>query len=1304
VTVIGDWCNGSTNASGAFCLGSNPRSPVFPLFLIVLMACCNGRLAAVPPAVWDLAKAQHEATATRERVCINGLWRWQPGKGEAAAPEGGWGFFKVPGAWPGISDYMQKDCQTVWIDPSWKDVNLGGINSAWYQREIEIPKEWAGRKIALSLEYLNSHAAVYVDGKKAGEILFPAGEIDLTSACQPGQKHILSLLVTAMPLKGVLLSYTDSASAREVKGAVARRGLCGDVYLIGRPSAGRIENVAVETSVRNGEIKISASLIGTTAPCSIRAKAVRGGRVETEFKSPAFKAGDEKISFTQKWKPDRLWDIHTPQNVYELQVELVDEAGKVIDAAWPVQFGFREFWIDGKDFYLNGSRIFISAVPLDNAEVSAELATYERVRQSLRRLKSFGINFVYTHNYGCEPGSHLSFEEVLRAADDEGMLVSLSQPHFSHYEWKAPDADENNGYAKHAEFYVGVARNHPSVVTYSMSHNATGYEEDMNPDMIDGLKDPRAGNEWSGRNAKLALRAEAIVKKLDASRIVYHHASGNLGSMHVMNYYANMVPIQEQSDWFEHWSKVGVKPVFMCEYGVPFTWDWTMYRGWYKGQREFGSAKVPWEFCLAEWNSQFVGDKAFDISEAEKANLRWEAKQLKAGNTWHRWDYPNQVGSSRFEERYPIFAMYIEDNWRAFRTLGVSGNSPWEHEHFWKLREGVDKRRKELKVDWEKLQRPGFSADYEDQRYERMDLAYEKSDWIATEAAKALIRNNGPLLAYIGGKESAVTGKDHNFVPGEMVEKQLIVINNSRESDKAECKWSVSLPEPKSGEKQIEIATGEQQRIPIQINLPAGVKAGVYQLSASVRFGSGEVQEDQFAIHVVPNPQRAKVNSRIALFDPQGDSSRLLKELGIQFETVEASSDLTGFDVLIVGKGAMSLDGAAPAIGRVRDGLKVIIFEQTGEVLEKRFGFRVAEYGLRWVFKRVADHPLLAELDEEHLKNWRGEATILPPRLSYEIRPRYGPTVQWCGIPVPRIWRCGNRGNVASVLIEKPARGDFQPILDGGFGLQYATLMEYREGKGMVLFCQMDVSGRSENDPAAETLAANIVRYVDGWKPTPRRTALYVGEEAGKKHLKLDSYEGRDLSNDRVLVVGPGGGEKLAANAPAIEKFLKGGGNLLAIGLDEREANSFLPFKVTTNRSEHIAARFEPFANGSLLGGVSPADVHNRDPRQMPLLSGGATIFGDGVLARAEKYNVVFCQIIPWQFEPVGQMNMKRTYRRASALVNQLIGNMGVETATPLLERFSKPVALPAAEKRWLEGFYLDTPEEWDDPYRFFRW
>ncbi len=162
------------------------------------------------------------------------------------------------------------------------------------------------------------------------------------------------------------------------------------------------------------------------------------------------------------------------------------------------------------------------------------------------------------------------------------------------------------------------------------------------------------------------------------------------------------------------------------------------------------------------------------------------------------------------------------------------------------------------------------------------------------------------------------------------------------------------------------------------------------------------------------------------------------------------------------------------------------MFEQGSKVLEKRFGFRVEEYGLRNVFQRVPDHPILAGLDVENLRDWRGEATH--PAAAAEVRAIPGTeTVRWCDIPVTRLWRCGNRGNVASVLIEKPACGNFLPIVDGGFSLQYSPLMEYREGKGMVLFCQMDVTGRTEADPAAERLARNIINYVSDWKPAPSR-------------------------------------------------------------------------------------------------------------------------------------------------------------------------------------------------------------------------
>jgi hypothetical protein len=50
---------------------------------------------------------------------------------------------------------------------------------------------------------------------------------------------------------------------------------------------------------------------------------------------------------------------------------------------------------------------------------------------------------------------------------------------------------------------------------------------------------------------------------------------------------------------------------------------------WYKGRRELGSSRVPWEVCLAQRNALLLGDRTFRIGEAEKKDLRWEARQFR---------------------------------------------------------------------------------------------------------------------------------------------------------------------------------------------------------------------------------------------------------------------------------------------------------------------------------------------------------------------------------------------------------------------------------------------------------------------------------------------------------------------------------------------------------------------------------------------------------------------------------------------------------------------------------------------------
>ncbi|MFC1714765.1 hypothetical protein ACFL6S_13950 [Candidatus Poribacteria bacterium] len=1264
-------------------------------------------------AVWDINKAYREKTPTRERLCINGLWRWQPvGDMSDDVPTDRWGYLKVPGTWPSTAGgHMWRASQTHYPHPDWEDEDLGKTDMAWYQREITIPKDWDGRRITVYTEYLNSYAAVYLDDSKVGEMNFPSGEVDITSACRPGGNYILSLFVVAMPLHAEVVSYANTGEAKRAEGTVERRGLCGDVFLVSTPAEARIGDVKVGTSVRKWEITFDAELqnLESDETYSLVARILDNGQEVKVFESGFFEA-ESTLTFTNQWKPDKLWDVHTPQNMYDLQLSLLDSHGNVLDTYQTVRFGFRELWIDGRDFWLNGTRLHYFAVPFDNAQITAAAASYDGARESMLRLKTFGVNIVYTHNYSCQPGTHLSFAEILRAADDVGMLLSFSQPHFSNYDWESLGADDTNGYASHAEFYVSMAQNHPSVVMYAMSHNATGYSEDMNPDLMDGLYDKR--DTWASRNAKKAVRAEAIVERFDQTRIIYHHAGGNIGRMHTSNFYLNFVPIQERSDWFEHWATEGIKPVVLFEYGAPWGMNWTLYRGWYKGERDFGRAKIPWQFCTAEWNSQFLGDKSYQLDHME--NLRFEAKQSRAGKLWNRWDYPFPVVGGQslgYDNKEAVWAMYIKDNWRAFRTWGLSGFNIWSYGNLWKLRDEVDKSRKPFEVDWDNLQKPGFSPDFVERRSGRIDTAYKLSDWIPTSAAEAMIQNNQPLLAYIGGKPARFSSKDHNFRPGETIEKQIIIINNSRETVTCDCTWSLDLPQSVNGSKRISVETGDQGRIPLQLALPDTLASGEYRLTMTVKFSSSDIQEDSFAVHVLPRMDGIQLESEIALFDPRGETAKLLSDMGIAYEPVDASADLSPYSILIVGKEALTVDGPAPDIAGIRGGLKVLMFEQKADVLEKRLGFRIQEYGLRRVFQRVPDHAILAGIDTENLRDWRGEATIVPPRLKYEMRPRHGPTIEWCDIKVTRPWRCGNRGNVATVLIEKPARGDFLPIVDGGFNLQYSPLMEYREGKGMMLFCQMDVTGRTEDDPAATQLVANMLKYVSTYSPLARREVLYAGDPSGKAHFEqvgvsLENYSGA-LASDQVLVVGPGGGTQLAPHKGDISTWLEAGGHVLAIGLDEPEASAFLPFNVEMERAEHISAYFQPAGVESPLAGIGPAEVQIRDPRQLPLVTGDADVIGNGVLAVAENANVVFCQLAPWEFDHENLYHVKMTFRRTSFLVTRLLANMGSSGAIPLLSRFSTPVTEspePSQRGRWLTGLYLEEPVEMDDPYRFFRW
>ena len=90
---------------------------------------------------------------------------------------------------------------------------------------------------------------------------------------------------------------------------------------------------------------------------------------------------------------------------------------------------------------------------------------------------------------------------------------------------------------------------------------------------------------------------------------------------------------------------------------------------------------------------------------------------------------------------------------------------------------------------------------------------------------------------------------------------------------------------------------------------------------------------------------------------------------------------------------------------------------------------------------------------------------------------------------------------------------------------------------------------------------------------------------------------------DRVLILGPGCAEELAGGLVSIGQWLKEGGRLLALGLDSMEMQAVLPGRVEMKKGEHrLAVYFESPSLSSAFAGVCPADLHNRDPRQFPLI------------------------------------------------------------------------------------------------------
>lgn len=69
------------------------------------------------------------------------------------------------------------------------------------------------------------------------------------------------------------------------------------------------------------------------------------------------------------------------------------------------------------------------------------------------------------------------------------------------------------------------------------------------------------------------------------------------------------------------------------------------------------------------------------------------------------------------------------------------------------------------------------------------------------------------------------------------------------------------------------------------------------------------------------------------------------------------------------------------------------------------------------------------------------------------------------------------------------------------------------------------------------------------------------------------------------------------------------------------------------------------------------------------------------------------------------QLTTKNNSRKADSYECSWSFNLPkTASSIPFIDHITTPLVAGKPEKRWLDGLYVDVPEEWDDPYRFFRW
>lgn len=284
---------------------------------------------------------------------------------------------------------------------------IGAGQTYSYQRDVTVPAGWSGKIIKLYFGAVNTYSEIYVNNTQVGANLgfWAPFEVDITGRVSAGQTFTLrvdvrSVLSSPVVVNGNLMTPVGCDCCGFDGG---NSGIVEDVFLR-TYGAVAINDAFIKTSFRNKTITVDYTVKNyatQSRTISIQGEITpdNGGAVVKTLSGSAvtLAASEERtVTVTSAWADPLIWWPYQP-NLYHLTSKVM-ESSTVIDQETR-RFGFREIWITGTDFMLNGVHINLRGDNIACGEVPSTFYDSAWVAGIYRKMMNeINLNCFRRHN------------------------------------------------------------------------------------------------------------------------------------------------------------------------------------------------------------------------------------------------------------------------------------------------------------------------------------------------------------------------------------------------------------------------------------------------------------------------------------------------------------------------------------------------------------------------------------------------------------------------------------------------------------------------------------------------------------------------------------------------------------------------------------------------------------------------------------------------------------------------------------------------------------------------------------------